>query len=737
MAVIAALVVCAATAAAAPLALTRAYEQSKSLAPRLDWELRWTLTGSTVQVAVVAKTTGWVSLGFADPAGGGMKGADVLVGFITDAGDASVGDYWSDAYDTPSLDDCQSWTLVAAAENATHTAIEAERDLDTGDGQDRVVSGTDLPRRLIAAYGSSDDFAYHGAKRLAFRLAAAKTTNADIAALEADPAVQKLEFLSANYTIPTQMTTYESTCANVPDVGVVHLVGMAPIVQASTAQFVHHFVLYGYTSSDCGAAPRIPVEDCAGPFKQWSCDPQSNALRYGTDCDACMAPETCSESTTSRWDVGDYESCEWTPVDFALGCNAQKELEVTACATNQTFRRADVQENPEYFMCDCDASSDDDDFDGNRGGERVLYLWAPGGEPLAMPPEAGFRVGPGSVVSLRLEVHYNNPGLIADQVDNSGISLYYTRELRPHDAGMALLGDFTGFIYGSDVAGASGMSRHRFACTPGCTQDYFGDEAVTIFGVQLHMHGTGTRKVLRHYDRQGSLKYSAVSAEFYDFNFQDLADLDSFVGEEAVLTLGGGDSFVIDCYYDERRLRADTFTGVFGLGSEDEMCDTFVWFWPAVGDDGQFTCDMRDGCEEYCGPEFIDDDGLFERTFGLPCGAASNLTRLDYSTYQGCATGTSSSVITTAAPAASPTVSVATAPPVDGSQAPPRTQDDNNKKSSKTSGSSVGLIVGIAAAIVGLGICISASLCFYAEKLKRRNKEVAEAVEKTTELPKI
>ena len=539
-------------------------------------------------------------------------------------------------------------------------SIETTRDLDTGDNQDRKLD-EGLPKRLIAAFGTSTDLSYHGSNRLAFRLKTSETTT-DL--FSGDASVERLDVVSAAYEIPDVPTTYHSTCVDVPEsLGTVHLVGMAPKIQESTRDFVHHFVLYGYSSLNCGET--VAIDECPGPFNMWYCD--NSTFTYGQDCSGgCNMPETCSESL----DGSAYSSCATTPSsnNHAYSCE-NNEIVMTDCATGVKTPKSDMAET---YLCGCDAEA------GNSGGERVLYLWAPGGEPLKLPEEAGFRVGPGSVVSMRLEIHYNNPKLISNEIDSSGISLYYTSALRPHDAGMALLGDFQGDLFGSEVALESGMARHRFSCTPGCTSQYFGQEEVNIFGVQLHMHGTGSRKVLRHYDTQGSLKYSKVAAEFYDFNFQDLAD----IGTD-VLTLKGGDSFVVDCYYDERN--SNDFTGTFGLGSQDEMCDTFIWFWPAK-DDGQFKCSVDD-CEAYCGIEPLNDISQFERTFGLPCGSETNITR-DYSTYQGCNTG----IPTTDAPL-----------PENNNN-----MNNNKKKNKDDGGLTLGLI--IIAAIFGLGILI-ASAC--------------------------
>ena len=41
---------------------------------------------------------------------------------------------------------------------------------------------------------------------------------------------------------------------------------------------------------------------------------------------------------------------------------------------------------------------------------------------------------------LLVEIHYDNPDLKDDIVDDSGIKLYFTEELREHDIGLLILG---------------------------------------------------------------------------------------------------------------------------------------------------------------------------------------------------------------------------------------------------------------------------------------------------------
>jgi len=111
-------------------------------------------------------------LGIADPAAGGMRGADMVIGWVDDAtGEASVVDAYALTYTTPITDTCQDWTVRASAQNASHTMLELSRALDTGDLQDRQLAALagGHAHRTMAALGSADKVMYHGEGVSTFR----------------------------------------------------------------------------------------------------------------------------------------------------------------------------------------------------------------------------------------------------------------------------------------------------------------------------------------------------------------------------------------------------------------------------------------------------------------------------------------------------------------------------------------------------------------------------------------
>lgn len=69
---------------------------------------------------------------------------------------------------------------------------------------------------------------------------------------------------------------------------------------------------------------------------------------------------------------------------------------------------------------------------------------------FSFPLEAGYALDSQQAKFYMMETHYNNPMNGADSIkstnrqkaDNSGLKLYYTNNLRKHDAGVLSIGTF-------------------------------------------------------------------------------------------------------------------------------------------------------------------------------------------------------------------------------------------------------------------------------------------------------
>eukprot|EP00238_Polyblepharides_amylifera_P002991 CAMPEP_0196589636 /NCGR_PEP_ID=MMETSP1081-20130531/64134_1 /TAXON_ID=36882 /ORGANISM="Pyramimonas amylifera, Strain CCMP720" /LENGTH=470 /DNA_ID=CAMNT_0041912489 /DNA_START=114 /DNA_END=1523 /DNA_ORIENTATION=+ len=198
---------------------------------------------------------------------------------------------------------------------------------------------------------------------------------------------------------------------------------------------------------------------------------------------------------------------------------------------------------------------------------HMVYGWAPGSGPFVFPEEAGLRIGWGTdsegakFKSFRVQTHFDNPTLVPNLIDNSGIIAYYTSTLRQHDAGILQLGNPTVF-YGSILP--SGISKYVFNCPSSCTEEHKGP--ITVFRSSGHMHATG-RQFYTEHRRANESAVRRTNMEFYDFNFQDFNNREVYI-------INPGDHLQTTCIYETDG------TVIFGLGSEQEMCIDFIMYYP-------------------------------------------------------------------------------------------------------------------------------------------------------------
>lgn len=67
--------------------------------------------------------------------------------------------------------------------------------------------------------------------------------------------------------------------------------------------------------------------------------------------------------------------------------------------------------------------------------QTIYMVWANGGGPVILPRSAGLPLADDPETTYFLfEIHYDNPSLVKDRKDNSGLKVYTTPHLRPNDA---------------------------------------------------------------------------------------------------------------------------------------------------------------------------------------------------------------------------------------------------------------------------------------------------------------
>ncbi|XP_063846631.1 dopamine beta-hydroxylase-like isoform X3 [Scylla paramamosain] len=201
--------------------------------------------------------------------------------------------------------------------------------------------------------------------------------------------------------------------------------------------------------------------------------------------------------------------------------------------------------------------------------KRVLAAWAMGASPFVYPLEAGLPIGgPDFNPYVMLEVHYNNPRILAGRVDSSGLALHYTRRLRAHDAAIMELG----LEYTAKMAIPPHLLSFTLSgyCVPECTALGLPAEGIHVFGSQLHTHLTGVRAWTKHL-RDGTELEDLNRDDHYSTHFQEIRRLPHPVH---VLP---GDTLIMSCEFST--MDRDNIT-VGGFAISDEMCVNYIHYYP-------------------------------------------------------------------------------------------------------------------------------------------------------------
>ncbi|CAN0512619.1 unnamed protein product, partial [Ectocarpus sp. 12 AP-2014] len=481
--------------------------------------------------------------------------------------------------------------LLSAEVGDGSLVFEAERALDTEDDQDRVFSDDSFegaqPTRLLAAWGDSDTVGYHDgnfAKGQVVMFGGSENDDAADPVLEVKTSedVQFFDAAPKNFSIPTVRTWYEDTCitaSELPDLDEYHVIAFEGLLQADTAEYVHHLVLTGfYGASDCGNA-------CSEWLEEF----------FGSE------------------DSSDYSS---STVEEEGGASSSSPSGSSyAYDDSSTFSFTEYFENLNITV---------PSFCSNFGDYADIFLWAPGTNNLELPDDVGFLFGneSGGFNSLNIQTHYNNPDGVSGETDSSGVRVYYTEELRPIQMGVMKLGD--PFVALFDEPLPEGKSSFSFGCPGTCSETNFQEEEVTIFTHVLHMHENGQRMVTHQYrdDGEGNEELiQTTEVEYYSF-LQAGAHVVTVNGSA---TIRKGDSFTTQCMYDTSLSSVDPANVTFGEGSEQEMCIDYVFYYPDQrlpdgGACGIFACDG--GILGYAELEANSD---FNRTFGIVDTCTSSL----------------------------------------------------------------------------------------------------------------
>ncbi|KAK3586449.1 hypothetical protein CHS0354_001831 [Potamilus streckersoni] len=182
-----------------------------------------------------------------------------------------------------------------------------------------------------------------------------------------------------------------------------------------------------------------------------------------------------------------------------------------------------------------------------KGKDRMVFIGT-----FYYPDHVGFSVGaPDDPSFYILETHYDNPAQKSGMIDNSGIRITLTNNLRPYEADMMEIGHVVDWRHIIPPFEKAYLSQSH--CASQCIDHTLGNMTeIKVFGIFQHAHLLGRAIKTRHF-RNGSELSPLATDPHYDFDFQETR----LLREEIPIRRGG-------------------------LSTRDEMCLSFLLYYPKV-----------------------------------------------------------------------------------------------------------------------------------------------------------
>uniref|UniRef100_A0A8C2H7N4 Monooxygenase, DBH-like 1, like n=1 Tax=Cyprinus carpio TaxID=7962 RepID=A0A8C2H7N4_CYPCA len=189
--------------------------------------------GGTILFELTVNTSGWVGFGFSPK--GGMTGADIVIGGV-----GPEGRYFTDRHavgkSMPLVDQQQNYKLLSLTESDGKTVMKFQRSIGSCDENDLPI--TNLPMKLIYAYGQTDDITYHSNRR----------GTKELNLLKYMPRVNPpnsnfFDITMVNFTVPANQTHYHCKILRAPTFDrKQHIYRTEPVI--TNPDLVHHLLLY-------------------------------------------------------------------------------------------------------------------------------------------------------------------------------------------------------------------------------------------------------------------------------------------------------------------------------------------------------------------------------------------------------------------------------------------------------------------------------------------------------------
>lgn len=188
-------------------------------------------------------------------------------------------------------------------------------------------------------------------------------------------------------------------------------------------------------------------------------------------------------------------------------------------------------------------------------GQPMLYAWAPGGNPLVLPPEAGFPQD--QTTHYLIQIHYNNAVNLPNPVDSTGFDLCTTPNLRKYDADV--------IAFGTE---AISIPAHASATSTSCFTVPSSLGGRTFFSAFPHMHKLGTTIATELRAADGGAPVDMGAIAHWQFSDQPWLPISAVANT--------GDVIRASCSWNN----PGSATVSFGEYTTDEMCFSFSAYYP-------------------------------------------------------------------------------------------------------------------------------------------------------------
>ena len=207
------------------------------------------------------------------------------------------------------------------------------------------------------------------------------------------------------------------------------------------------------------------------------------------------------------------------------------------------------------FQANGPVSSTPEDCGPNGAlGWRALSVWAPGAQPIELPPEAGFPEE--GTTHYVVQVHYQNLNHLDGHMDTSGFDLCTTAELRPNDADV--------LAFGTQSFTIPAQSQLDIGC---CYEAPAALEGRSLIYALPHMHRLGT-SIATVLENGVDPEVDLGKRSPWQTGNQYWSPISAVVHE--------GDRITTRCTWKNTK----PFDVGFGESDDDEMCWSFTLYYP-------------------------------------------------------------------------------------------------------------------------------------------------------------